>query len=100
MGKNGAFKGAKGDEETKQEFVKWNQSVIDYVPKDRLLVYKIKDGWGPLCNFLNLPEPDIPFFHKNKTKNMGHISRFIGSMFIISILLAITGIILLIYFTA
>ena len=98
LGPNGMFKGLKNNEAIKKEFLKWNKSVIEYVPKDRLLVYEIKDGWEPLCDFLNLPVPDIPFFHKNKTKNMGHISRFIGSMFIISIILAVVGICLLLYY--
>ncbi len=100
LGPKGMFKGRETDDEIKKEFLKWNQSVIDYVPKDRLLVYEVKEGWGPLCNFLNLPEPDMPFFHKNKTKNMGHMSRFIGSMFLMSILAIIAIIILLIYFLA
>ncbi len=98
LGPNGMFKGLKKDDEIKKEFLKWNQSVIDYVPKDRLLVYRVKDGWDPLCEFLELPKPDIPFFHKNKTKNMGHMSRFIAFMFIISILGIIGAIIFLIYF--
>ena len=98
LGPKGMFKGLKSEKDIKNEFTKWNQSVIDYVPKDRLLVYEIKDGWKPLCNFLDMPIPDIPFFHKNKTKNMGHMSRFIGSMFTISILLIIVAIFLLIYF--
>jgi len=98
LGPNGMFKGHKNEKNIKDEFVKWNESVIEYVPKDRLLVYEIKDGWEPLCNFLNLPVPNMPFFHKNKTKNMGHMSRFIGSMFVISILLIIISIFLLIYF--
>lgn len=92
LGPEGMFKGYKKDEEIKSEFLKWNQSVIDYVPKDRLLVYEVKDGWQPLCEFLNKPIPDIPFFHKNKTKNMGHMSRFIGFTFI---LIIITVVILL-----
>ena len=98
LGIRGMFKGHESEKDIKNEFNKWNQSVIDYVPKDRLLVYEIKDGWKPLCNFLDMPVPNIPFFHKNKTKNMGHMSRFIGSMFTISILLIIVAIFLLIYF--
>jgi len=35
-------------------------------PKDATLEYKVKDGWGPLCQFLNKPVPDVPFPHKNK----------------------------------
>ena len=98
LGPNGLFKGLKTDSEIKNEFLKWNQSVINYVPKDRLLVYKVKDGWEPLCEFLNVSKPDIPFFHKNKTKNMGHMSRFIGSIFVISMLTIIVGLGLLAYF--
>ena len=98
LGPNGMFKGFKADDDIKGEFLKWNQSVIDYVPSDRLLVYRVKEGWDPLCKFLNIPKPDIPFFHKNKTKNMGHMSRFIGSMFVISILSIIAGLGILAYF--
>ena len=98
LGPNGMFKGLKTDNEIKQEFLNWNQAVIDYVPKDRLLVYRVKDGWEPLCKFLDLPKPDIPFFHKNKTKNMGHMSRFIAFIFIFSILGVMGAIFFLIYF--
>jgi hypothetical protein len=27
------------------------------IPADRLLIYEVKDGWGPLCAFLGVPEP-------------------------------------------
>ena len=29
-------------------------------------MYNVKEGWEPLCNFLNLPIPDKEFPHKNK----------------------------------
>ena len=98
LGPDGMFKGSKTDEEIKNEFLKWNQSVIDYVPKDRLLIYEVKDGWDPLCKFLNLPKPAIGFFHKNKTKNMGHMSRFISLIFLISVVMIISLIVMSIYF--
>ncbi|KAL4931398.1 sulfotransferase family protein [Aspergillus undulatus] len=28
---------------------------------ERLLVWTVKDGWGPLCEFLGKPVPDVPF---------------------------------------
>lgn len=28
------------------------------VPKERMLEYKVQDGWGPLCEFLNVDVPD------------------------------------------
>lgn len=31
------------------------------VPADRLLVYRVSDGWGPLCDFLGVPVPQVPF---------------------------------------
>lgn len=30
-------------------------------PKERLLEFKLSDGWAPLCKFLNNPVPDVPF---------------------------------------
>lgn len=35
------------------------------IPADRLLVYDIADGWGPLCAFLGVPVPEAPFPHRN-----------------------------------
>nr|XP_039248723.1 uncharacterized protein LOC120326485 [Styela clava] len=43
-----------------------NNYVLQAAPKDKLLVFKCSDGWLPLCNFLNLPVPNVPFPHGNK----------------------------------
>lgn len=45
-----------------------NQAVIDEVPADRLLVYEPGDGWEPLCEFLNVPVPDVDYPHTNTTE--------------------------------
>lgn len=42
-------------------FRRWNQAVIDGVPADRLLVFSARDGWEPLCRFLNVPVPEVPY---------------------------------------
>ncbi|VDQ11961.1 unnamed protein product [Trichobilharzia regenti] len=34
------------------------------IPADQLLIHHYKDGWEPLCKFLNLPIPDQPYPHK------------------------------------
>ena len=39
------------------------------VPKDRLLVWNLKDGWKPLCDFLNLPIPNVPVPRVNETSD-------------------------------
>jgi len=35
------------------------------IPPERLLVYSVTEGWGPLCAFLGAPEPEAPFPHAN-----------------------------------
>jgi hypothetical protein len=42
-----------------------NEEVRRTVPADRLLVWSVKEGWGPLCEFLELPVPEEPFPHIN-----------------------------------
>jgi hypothetical protein len=37
-------------------------------PPDRLLEFRLNDGWGPLCDFLGKPVPDVPFPHLNEKK--------------------------------
>jgi hypothetical protein len=49
-------------------FNRFNEQVRRVVPADRLLVYEVQDGWGPLCAFLDVPIPeDKPFPHLNDT---------------------------------
>lgn len=31
------------------------------IPADRLLVFDVREGWGPLCAFLGVPVPEEPF---------------------------------------
>ena len=47
----------------------WNQSVIDGVPADRLLVWHPKDGWEPLCELLEMDVPEAPLPNVNDTEN-------------------------------
>jgi len=41
------------------------EKVKSTVPPERLLVWSVKEGWGPLCEFLELPVPEEPFPHIN-----------------------------------
>jgi hypothetical protein len=57
-----------------KEFAKkaWEDHIADVkatVPKEMLLVYDVRDGWGPLCKFLGVPEPADPLPHLNKKEN-------------------------------
>lgn len=35
------------------------------VPPEKLLIFKVTDGWGPLCRFLEVPQPEGPFPNLN-----------------------------------
>jgi Sulfotransferase domain len=51
-------------------FERHNEEVKRRVPPERLLVYEVKQGWGPLCEFLGVPEPEEPFPRLNDTAQM------------------------------
>jgi Sulfotransferase domain len=48
-------------------FERHNREVRLALPPERLLVYDIADGWVPLCAFLGLPVPALPFPRANDT---------------------------------
>lgn len=37
------------------------QAIKDYIAPDRLLVYQVSEGWEPLCQFLDVPVPEMAF---------------------------------------
>lgn len=42
-------------------YAEHNAAVRREVPPDRLLVFRVTEGWQPLCAFLGVPEPAEPF---------------------------------------
>jgi hypothetical protein len=40
---------------------RFHREVQETVPSDRLLVWSVEEGWGPLCEFLEVPVPSEPF---------------------------------------
>lgn len=36
------------------------------IPAERLLVFEVRDGWEPLCAFLGVPVPEVPFPQVNE----------------------------------
>jgi len=43
------------------------------VPADRLLVFNARDGWGPLCDFLNAPLPAAPYPRVNSRDELNQL---------------------------
>ena len=56
-------------------FNRHNQSVIDEVPADRLLVFDANDGWKPLCDFLEMQIPDTDYPRVNTTEQFQNRTR-------------------------
>lgn len=71
-----------GEFENKQHaievFERHNKEVQQRVPKDRLLVYEAKQGWEPLCEFLGVEEPEVPFPRLNDSEEMKRRIRIIS----------------------
>ena len=53
-----------------ETFRRHNEDVKRRVPAERLLVYDVREGWEPLCDFLGVEAPDEPFPHLNDTREM------------------------------
>lgn len=51
--------------ELARAFEAHNQAVTEAVPSDRLLIFDVRKGWGPLCDFLEVPVPDGEFPRTN-----------------------------------
>jgi hypothetical protein len=46
-------------------FRKHTREVVRAIPAERLLVYEVSQGWGPLCEFLDVKVPGEPFPAQN-----------------------------------
>ncbi len=86
---DGTFAGHAGDPvRAKATFRAHNEAVKDTIDPERLLVFEVKEGWQPLCEFLGVPEPDEPFPHINDTAQMKRRIFFIQCLGILPYLLA------------
>lgn len=80
-----------------RSYKRHNEEVQQVVPQERLLVYQVGEGWEPLCKFLGLPVPDVPFPHVNDSSSFQRrvmIGNLIG-FFVLFIFLMLA--VLLIY---
>ena len=78
-----------------KRYNEWNEEVVNYVPRDRLLLFDVKKGWEPLCEFLEIDEiPDVPFPHSNEreilTKTMKHM-RLMAKIADASLIIIVCG---------
>lgn len=61
-------------------FKRHNQEVRDTIDPKRLLVFDVREGWEPLCRFLELPIPSEPFPRLNDTASTQAMIRQMREM--------------------
>jgi hypothetical protein len=73
-----------------------NRRVREKVPKDKLLEYSVKEGWEPLCKFLDIEQcPETPFPRTNSARSVqvqaisAQITPAFGALFIVFGLFAV-----------
>jgi hypothetical protein len=65
------FHGRFGDRDHAMNvFEQSNEAVRRHVPPERLLVFDVREGWAPLCDFLGVEAPKEPFPHLNEAGQM------------------------------
>lgn len=80
-GPSSLWKGSFGDKEKAiQAHKDWIVHVKKTVPPERLLIFDVKEGYKPLCKFLNLPEPDEPFPNSNDKSEFQKIASIIRTV--------------------
>jgi len=79
----------------KQNYLDYNAKIRSLVPKDKFLEFNVKQGWKPLCKFLGVEVPDMPFPRVNDTKSWrAHVlrSKMKGAMNLVKAL-AVVGVV-------
>merc|ERR1712224_2716 len=60
-----------GDGWLEEQYRAHNDLVRKTVPDDRLLIFNVKEGWEPLCDFLGKEVPDgVPFPNVNESADL------------------------------
>jgi hypothetical protein len=59
-------------------FNRHTQEVRDAIDPARLLMFDVREGWAPLCRFLDVPIPDEPFPRLNDTASTQAMIRMLG----------------------
>ena len=54
----------------RQTYLRHNDFVKTVTPEERLLLFRIEQGWEPLCKFLGKEVPDVPFPKVNEMKDV------------------------------
>ena len=95
QGQFGAKDSAEWRKKAKDVYKKHNAEIREVLKDqpERLLVYRLGSGWGPLCEFLGRPIPDVDFPRVNETAEHDEMIKIfvvqVGQKFMLNILKAL-----------
>ncbi|MDW5290286.1 sulfotransferase family protein [Formosa sp. PL04] len=56
-------------------FIAHNKAVKESIPQEQLLIFQVKDGWEPLCEFLNVAVPNEAFPRTNNREEFWELIK-------------------------
>ena len=92
-----------GEEEASKFYEHWITEVKQNVPAEKLLIHSAKEGWEPICDFLDLPVPDVSYpnigdARQMKNEHKMHLATSYALFVGLPILIAVVAIILIIFY--
>mmetsp|Transcript_960 Transcript_960/g.1108 ORF Transcript_960/g.1108 Transcript_960/m.1108 type:complete len:278 (+) Transcript_960:45-878(+) len=67
-----------------EQYERHNKHVIENVPSEQLLIFNVKEGWEPLCKFLQCDVPSDQKFPHSKVNDSASLQRM-KKMFLVAI---------------
>lgn len=61
--------------EAVEYFAWYTEAAKRAISAERLLVFDVREGWAPLCEFLGVPVPETPFPHTNSGAEFAEFHR-------------------------
>lgn len=80
-----------------EKYLEHIKEVKAVVPPEKLLVFDVRQGWKPLCAFLDVPVPDRPFPHLNDRRMIQWLLRWIRALTVLAPIAAAALVAWLIY---
>jgi hypothetical protein len=65
------------DQFLREQFLRHTEIVKSEIAPERLLVFRVAEGWAPLCRFLGVDEPGVEFPHEN---DLGDFTRRVSEV--------------------
>ena len=61
----------------KKKYREHNERVTAVIPKERLLMFNVKQGWKPLCKFLGceIPDEDFPWLNAGQSDSLQGLAQ-------------------------